>query len=77
MDWRQILCFPDEMCQLVVAALQRPEDYTDKVKDVGGSIEGPVHYVSCNTAITFTNYDLLFGSKLHNRPLSMTSYIRE
>ena len=37
MDWRQIFCLPDEMRQLLVAALQRPILYADKVKNVGGS----------------------------------------
>ena len=35
------------------------------------------HYAACNTAIIFTDDDLLLGSKPHNRPLFVTGYIRE
>ena len=65
------------MRQHVVAALQHPELYADKIKDVGASTEDPVQCASCNTAITFTDDDLLLGSKPHNRPLFVTGYIRE
>ena len=32
---------------------------------------------NCHGKITFTNKDLLLGSKSHNRPLFVSSYIRE
>ena len=35
------------------------------------------HYAHCNMTITFSVYDLSLGSKPHNRPLFITSYIRE
>jgi len=34
-------------------------------------------YAACNTTITFSYDDLLLGSKPHNRPLFITSYIKE
>ena len=67
----KIFCLPDEVCQHVVTALRCPELYADKVKDVGGSTESPIQYASCNIAVTFTDDDLLLGSKPHNRPLFM------
>ena len=36
----------------------------------------PVQCATCNTAVSFTNEDLLLGSKLHNHPLFVTGYIR-
>jgi len=77
MGWGQIFYLPDEMCQHVVVALQYPELYADKIKDVGASTKGLVQCVSCNIAVTFTDVDLLLGSKPHNRPLFVTRYIRE
>jgi len=53
------------MRQHIVAALQYPEFYADKIKDVGASTEGLVHCASCNTAVTFSDDDLLLGSKPH------------
>ena len=63
MGWGQIFCLPDEVRQHVVAALQHIELYTDKIKDVGASTEGPVQCASSNTAVTFTDDDLLLGPK--------------
>ena len=77
MGWGQIFYLPDEMCQHVVAALQHPEFYADEVKDVGALTKGFVQCFSCNTAVTFTDDDLLLGSKLHNHPLFVTGYIWE
>jgi len=65
------------MRQHVVAALQHPELYADKIKDVGASTKGLVQCASCNTAVTFTDDDLPLGSKPHNHPLFVTGYIRE
>ena len=62
MGWGQIFCLPHEMRQHVIAALQHPEIYADKIKDVGASTEDPVQCASCNTAVTFTDDDLLLGS---------------
>jgi len=42
MGWEQIFCLLDEMRQHVVAALEHLELYTDKIKDVGGSMKGPI-----------------------------------
>ena len=68
---------PEEIRQHVVAVLQPPKLYVGKVRDVGQSVKDVAHYTTCNAAITFTDDDLLLGSKPHNRPLFVTSYIRE
>jgi len=77
MDWRQILNLSEEVHQHIVVALQHPELYANKVKDAGPSTKDVVQYVVCNTTITFSDDDLLLGSKPHNRPLFITGYIRE
>jgi len=77
MGWRQIFCLPEEMHQCVATALHHLELYADKVGNIGESSKGLAHYTTYNTAITFTDDDLLLGSKPHNRPLFMTGYIRE
>ena len=76
-DWRQIFSLPKEIRQQIVAALQHPKLYVDKVKSAGQPMKDVAHYAACNTAITFTDDDLLLGSKPHNRPLFVTGYIRE
>ena len=63
---------PDGMRQHVVVALQHLELYANKVKDLGGSTESPF-----SAPVTFTDDNLLLGSNPHNRPLFVTSYIRE
>jgi len=76
-DWRQIFNLPKEIRQQIVAALQHLKLYVDKVKSAGQPTKDVAHYVACNTAITFTDDDLLLGSKPHNCPLFVTGYIRE
>jgi len=65
------------MRQHAIAVLQHSELYADKVKDMGGLIESPFQCTSCNTIVTFIDNDLLLGSKPHNRPSFVISYIRE
>ena len=36
----------------------------------------PAQCATCNTAVSFTDEDLLLGSKPHNRPLFVIGYIR-
>jgi len=83
-NWRQILTLLEEVRQHVYVALQHPELYADKVKDAGPSIKDAdssmkdvAQYAACNTTNTFSDDDLLLGSKPHNRPLFVTGYIRE
>jgi len=52
--------------------LQHPNLYADKVKDIGPSMKDVGQYAAGNTAITFTNDNLLLGFKLHNPPLFVT-----
>ena len=76
-DWRQIFNLPKEARQHVIATLYHPKFHVDKVRDVGQSAKEVPHFAACNTAITFTDDDLLLGSKPHNRPLFATGYIKE
>jgi len=69
--------FPSETCQHKVTALQHPEIYAEKVKGVVEMAETHAQCPSCNTVVTFTDNDLLLGSKPHNRPLFMTVYFKE
>ena len=77
MDWRQILKLPEELHQHIVVALQHSELYADKVKDADPSMKDAAQYTICNMTITFSDGDVLLGSKPHNRPLFVTGYIRE
>ena len=76
-NWRQILNLPEEVRQHVAVALQHPEFYGGKVKDAGPSMKDAAQHFVCNITITFSDDDLLLGSKPHNRPLFVIGYIRE
>jgi len=76
-DWRQIFLLPEWMLQCVDATLRHLKLYADKVKDAKESSKCLGQHATYNTAITFTDNDLLLGSRPHNRPLFVTSYIRE
>jgi len=76
-DWTLIFNFPKDVRQHVVVAFQHQKLYADKVKDVGPLMKGISQYAAYNIAITFTDDDLLLGSKPHNHPLFVTSYIKE
>jgi len=77
MGLMQIFYLPEEMHHRVATALHHPKLYVDKFKDIGESSKDLTQYVACNTDITFTNDDLLLGSKPHNRPLFVVGYIKE
>jgi len=64
MGWRQIFCLLEEMYQCVATTLYHSELYVGRVKDVGESSKGLTQYTTCNTAITFTNDDLLLALNL-------------
>ena len=49
------------------------EDSSDSEEE----IERAIMYRACWSSIIFTNDDRLLGSKIHNRPLFVTGYIRE
>jgi len=59
-----------------VIALRHAKLYADKVKAVKEPAKLPVQCATYNTAVSFTDEDLLLGSKPHNRPLFVTGYIR-
>jgi len=77
LNWGQIFSLPNETHQHMVTALQCPEHYAKRVEDVREMPKVPVQCVSCNAAVIFTVNDLVLGSKPHNYPLFMTSYIKE
>ncbi|XP_074290338.1 uncharacterized protein LOC141617067 [Silene latifolia] len=74
--WRQIFHLPKEKRQIILQGLDKPELYAGKMKDVGELAEPSTQCVSCNAALTFSDEDLLLGSKPHNRPLYVSGYIR-
>ncbi|XP_074315122.1 uncharacterized protein LOC141651303 [Silene latifolia] len=76
MGWRQIFHLPKEKRQKILQGIDKPELYAGKMKDVGEFAEQSTQCVSCNAALTFSNEDLLLGSKPHNRPLYVSGYIR-
>ncbi|XP_074277874.1 uncharacterized protein LOC141601485 [Silene latifolia] len=76
MGWRQIFHLPKEKRQIILQGLDKPELYAGKKKDVGEFAEQSTQCVSCNAALTFSDEDLLLGSKPHNRPLYVSGYIR-
>ena len=77
MGWRQIFHLLEEMRQGVAAAFQHAELYVNKAGNIVESSKGLAQYATCNMAITFTDDDLLLGSKPHNHPLYVIGYIRE
>jgi len=76
MSWKQIFHLPEEMREQVVDALHHAKLYVDKVKAVKEPAKLPTQYATCNMAVSFTDEDLLLGSKPHNHPLFVTGYIR-
>ncbi|KAL2505267.1 Uncharacterized protein Adt_20888 [Abeliophyllum distichum] len=57
----------------LIAALIDPEAYQGKVLELIKSTT----YQDCMATITFNDDDLQLGSRLHNRPLYVSGYIRE
>ena len=49
------------------------EDFSDSEEET----ERAIMYTAYRSPIIFTNDDRLLGSKIHNRPLFVTGYIRE
>jgi len=76
MSWKQIFHLPEEMCEQIMVALHHAKLYVDKVKPVKAPTKLPAQCATCNTTMSFTDEDLLLGSKPHNRPLFITSYIK-
>ncbi|KAK9688789.1 hypothetical protein RND81_09G011200 [Saponaria officinalis] len=76
MGWKQIFHLPEEMRFQLAQALQNPEPYTEQVKNAGEPVEQSAKCMSCSTALSFSDEDLLLGSELHNRPLYVSGYIR-
>ena len=65
-----------ETCEQLVVALHHAKLYVDKVKAVKEPAKLPTQCTTYNTAISFTDEDLLLGSKPHNHPLFVTGYIQ-
>jgi len=77
LNWGQIFSFPNKTRQHMIAALKNSEIYADKDKGAEEMSEGLIQYGSCKIANTFTDDDILLGSKPHNRPLFVIDYIKE
>ncbi|XP_074313671.1 uncharacterized protein LOC141648860 [Silene latifolia] len=76
MGWKQIFHLPKEKLQLIIQGLEKPELYAGKMKEKIEPLEQSTGCVSCNAALSFSDEDLLLGSKPHNRPLYVSGYIR-
>jgi len=72
---RQILHLTEEMRESIIVAIRQVELYVDKLKDAPLT-RSPTQCATYNVAITFTDDDLLLGSKPHNRSLFVIGYIR-
>jgi len=59
MNWGKIFSLLNKTAHHMGAAFQCPKLYVDGVKDVEEMFEVPIQCASCNTAITFTDDDLL------------------
>jgi len=75
MSWKQIFHLLEDMREQVVVALHHAKLYVDKVKEVKEPTKLPTQCATCNMAVSFTDEDLLLGSKSHNRPLFVAGYI--
>jgi len=64
------------MSEQVVVAFHHAKLYVDKLRGVKERLKLPTQCATFNTAVSFTDKDLLLGSKSHNHPLFVTSYIR-
>ncbi|XP_074300563.1 uncharacterized protein LOC141631841 [Silene latifolia] len=76
MEWKQIFHLPKEKRKLIIRGLEKPELYAGKMKDKIEPPEQSIGCVSCNAALSFSDEDLLLGSKPNNRPLYVSGYIR-
>ena len=76
MSWKQIFHLPEEIHEQVAVALHHTKLYIDKVKAVKEPVKLPTQCVTCNTMVSFTDEDLLLGSKPHIRQLFVTGYIK-
>ena len=76
MSWKQIFCLAKEMYEWVVVARHHAKLYVDKVKVVKEPAKLPTQCASCNTTMSCKDEDLLLGSKPHDCPLFVTSYIK-
>ena len=57
---------------MLTQALEKPEMYTPT-----NTLQQTQECYACSLDLTFTDEDLLLGSKPHNRPLYVSSYARE
>jgi len=64
------------MREQVTATMHQAKPYADEVKEAKEPAKLPTQCVTCNTAVSFTDDNLLLGSKPHNRPLFVTGYVR-
>ena len=69
-----------QMRRALIAVLASLDDHEMLQRKDKGLELRPYEYATCcavHDVITFTDEDLLLGSKPHNRPLVITGYVRE
>jgi len=76
MSWKEIFQLPHEIREQVATAIRHAKSYADKVKEAKELAKLPTQCITCNTAVSFIDDDLLLGSKPHNHPLFVTGYIQ-
>ena len=59
--------------EVLTQALEKPEIYTPHTN----TLQQTQRCYACSPNLTFTDEDLLLGSKPHNRPLYVSGYARE
>ncbi|KAM2981862.1 hypothetical protein FF2_013130 [Malus domestica] len=76
----EALRLPKEMRRALIAVLASPDDHKVQERKDKGLELWPHEYATCcatHDVITFTDKDLLLGSKPHNRPLFISGYVKE
>jgi len=64
---------PKEIHEQIIVTLHHTQLYADKVKDIKKPTRLITKSITCNTTVSFTDDDLLLGSKPHNHPFFVTA----
>ncbi|XP_074265755.1 uncharacterized protein LOC141588199 [Silene latifolia] len=75
MGWKQIFHLPKDKRKAIIQGLEKRELYAGKMKEKCEPLSNRLD-VSLQCALSFSDEDLLLGSKPHNRPLYVSGYIR-
>ncbi|KAH7861464.1 hypothetical protein Vadar_026563 [Vaccinium darrowii] len=74
---REASQLPQSAKLALIQVLADPVGYEAIINEVGDTKEDPTTCASCCVTLTFTDEDLQLSSKLHNRPLFVSGYIKE